>query len=103
MPLYEYVCEEHGVFDDWKDFARCAEPASCPHCGALSTKLPSHHGATPQLSMATITKSGATAGDRSLPRALSQRAPIDLDASRWELGRADDRSTGSRTRQAQHN
>lgn len=32
MPLYEYECPEHGVFEAMNTMARSAEPAPCPTC-----------------------------------------------------------------------
>ncbi|MBC7971446.1 MAG: zinc ribbon domain-containing protein, partial [Verrucomicrobia bacterium] len=30
MPLYEFKCDDCGVFDQWRPIAECNDPASCP-------------------------------------------------------------------------
>ena len=32
MPLYEYECREHGVFEQSRSIAESAEDATCPDC-----------------------------------------------------------------------
>jgi putative FmdB family regulatory protein len=32
MPLYEFRCDECGVFDEWRTMAECSAPAQCPDC-----------------------------------------------------------------------
>lgn len=32
MPLYEFRCDECGVFDEWRAMAQCNAPAQCPNC-----------------------------------------------------------------------
>ena len=46
MPVYEYQCDDHGVFEVLKSLAEYAEPAACPSCDVTATRLLS----TPHLS-----------------------------------------------------
>ncbi len=39
MPLYEYECTDHGVFDEIRPFAKSSDPAPCPTCGAESARV----------------------------------------------------------------
>jgi putative FmdB family regulatory protein len=32
MPLYEYECADHGVFEEAKSISRSTEDADCPTC-----------------------------------------------------------------------
>lgn len=32
MPLYEFRCDDCGVFDQWRTMAECKNPATCPSC-----------------------------------------------------------------------
>lgn len=32
MPLYEFRCDECGLFDEWRAMSECNAPASCPSC-----------------------------------------------------------------------
>jgi len=33
MPLYEFDCEDHGLFDEMRSFDLSSAPAKCPVCG----------------------------------------------------------------------
>jgi len=39
MVLYDYCCEECGMFEAWQSMSRSAEPASCPGCGRESRRV----------------------------------------------------------------
>ena len=39
MPLYEYCCDTHGVFEAFRPFAQSAAPAACPTCGSESPRV----------------------------------------------------------------
>ena len=39
MPLYEYSCSNHGVFESMGSMARSDEPASCPSCAAPADRI----------------------------------------------------------------
>ena len=39
MPLYEYSCEDHGNFEEFKAMSQGGKPASCPVCGQLSARV----------------------------------------------------------------
>ncbi len=39
MPVYEYECEEHGVFELLRPIAERAEPAPCPNCEQAAARV----------------------------------------------------------------
>ena len=39
MPLYDYKCQEHGVFSELTALADHEKPAKCPRCGAMSPRV----------------------------------------------------------------
>jgi len=39
MPIYEYECSQHGVFDELRPMSRSAEGAECPTCQALAPRV----------------------------------------------------------------
>jgi len=38
MPLYSYICESCGEFEDWQSMALSCEPAVCGQCGSLARR-----------------------------------------------------------------
>ena len=49
MPIYEYDCEECGVFTRLAKLSESAEPATCPYCGEQAPRVIS----APSLSLMT--------------------------------------------------
>lgn len=39
MPLYEFRCDECGVFDEWRTMAECSVPAYCPSCQQTARRI----------------------------------------------------------------
>jgi putative FmdB family regulatory protein len=39
MPIYEYECVDHGVFEDQRSIARSDEDGSCPVCENQSPRI----------------------------------------------------------------
>jgi len=39
MPVYEYECQVHGVFETFKPLAEYTAPASCPTCETPSARI----------------------------------------------------------------
>lgn len=39
MPIYEYECDAHGVFEHLRSLTEYAAPAPCPDCGALFARV----------------------------------------------------------------
>jgi putative FmdB family regulatory protein len=39
MPLYEFKCNECGVFDLWRTMAESSSPADCPTCQAAARRI----------------------------------------------------------------
>jgi putative FmdB family regulatory protein len=39
MPVYDYKCQEHGLFYELAEMANSSMPASCPQCGTASARV----------------------------------------------------------------
>lgn len=39
MPLYDYKCQEHGLFHALVPMSAAGGSGACPHCGALSPRV----------------------------------------------------------------
>lgn len=39
MPVYDYKCKEHGVFNDLATMENAHKPCPCPTCGELSGRI----------------------------------------------------------------
>jgi putative FmdB family regulatory protein len=39
MPLYDYKCNNHGVFAELNTIANAEKPVKCPQCGALCARV----------------------------------------------------------------
>jgi putative FmdB family regulatory protein len=39
MPIYEYECLEHGLFEELRPMHRSAERADCPECATASPRV----------------------------------------------------------------
>ena len=39
MPLYDYKCREHGLFQELATLAESAQPRPCPQCGTLAARV----------------------------------------------------------------
>ena len=39
MPVYDYKCPEHGVFNELASMEQAAAPSICPQCKALSPRI----------------------------------------------------------------
>ena len=39
MPLYDYKCQVHGVFQELAPLAVSASPGQCPQCGLVSPRV----------------------------------------------------------------
>ncbi|WP_188149946.1 FmdB family zinc ribbon protein [Teredinibacter waterburyi] len=39
MPVYDYKCAEHGVFNDLATMDDSDKPCACPRCGELSARI----------------------------------------------------------------
>lgn len=39
MPLYEYSCAVHGLFDEVRSFSESSAPCNCPQCGLESPRV----------------------------------------------------------------
>lgn len=39
MPVYDYKCKEHGVFNELATLSESDQPQKCPQCGALSGRV----------------------------------------------------------------
>lgn len=50
MPMYEYECAAHGVFEQIRPIAQAREPSDCPECGGAAPRVisPPHLSAMPR-------------------------------------------------------
>lgn len=39
MPVYDYKCKEHGIFNDLATMAESDQPRACPTCQTLSARI----------------------------------------------------------------
>ncbi|WP_295875032.1 FmdB family zinc ribbon protein [uncultured Zhongshania sp.] len=39
MPVYDYKCNEHGLFHELASMEQAAMPCACPSCGKLSARV----------------------------------------------------------------
>jgi putative FmdB family regulatory protein len=39
MPLYEFRCQDCGIFDEWRALAASSDPAHCPSCQATAKRI----------------------------------------------------------------
>ena len=39
MPVYEFVCEDCGPFEQQRSFAEAGEPMACPSCGREARRV----------------------------------------------------------------
>jgi putative FmdB family regulatory protein len=39
MPMYEYQCRAHGVFEAVRSLSEAAQPEPCPACGASAKRI----------------------------------------------------------------
>ncbi|WP_207100229.1 zinc ribbon domain-containing protein [Paracoccus shandongensis] len=46
MPIYDFACPEHGIFNGWMSYQASRDGAPCPRCGTVAGVLP----ALPQVS-----------------------------------------------------
>jgi putative FmdB family regulatory protein len=39
MPIYEYECQQHGLFEEMRPMQRSAEGADCPECACSAPRV----------------------------------------------------------------
>jgi putative FmdB family regulatory protein len=39
MPIYEYECQQHGLFEEMRPMQRSSEGADCPECATISPRV----------------------------------------------------------------
>jgi putative FmdB family regulatory protein len=39
MPVYEYLCDTHGLFSAMRPMDRFADPCDCPDCGGAAVRV----------------------------------------------------------------
>ncbi|MFC0267018.1 FmdB family zinc ribbon protein [Kushneria aurantia] len=65
MPVYEYDCENCGLFNRRRPMLECALPATCPSCGVSAPRLIS----PPRLALvSTATRTAHDTNERSAER-----------------------------------
>ncbi|MGY8690575.1 MAG: zinc ribbon domain-containing protein [Verrucomicrobiales bacterium] len=62
MPLYEYQCTNHGLFEDFVSLESRNEAVPCPDCGTLSSRVVS----TPRLrTLSPLSRMASERNERS--------------------------------------
>lgn len=75
MPLYEFWCEAHGLFEALRPMAAYAEPCACPDCGAAAPRV---LATAPRLGAAdrgTMKAHGINERAADSPKRLSDHGP----------------------------
>lgn len=75
MPIYEYECSEHGLFDESRPMQRSREGAECPACGRAAPRVLSPTRTTAMPRAASIARS-RNEQSRHEPRVVQQRAKV---------------------------
>ncbi|WP_309742223.1 MULTISPECIES: zinc ribbon domain-containing protein [unclassified Chamaesiphon] len=44
MPLYEFRCNDCGIFDEWRTMTESSNPAHCPECQTAARRIFSNVG-----------------------------------------------------------
>jgi putative FmdB family regulatory protein len=75
MPVYEYLCEDHGPFEALRPMAEFASPCACPDCGGESPRVlltPPRVGASDR---SAIKAHDVNARSADSPKKLSSHGP----------------------------
>jgi len=94
MPLYEYECDSHGVFELQRPLQQASAPAPCPECCAAAPRILSASHVT-SLARSEVKARDRNEKNRHEPR-LAQRAappadpaqikPISSHGRPWAIG-----------------
>lgn len=78
MPIYEFECDDHGVFELSRTIAQVRDPAACPDCGASARRVLS----APNLASGSLLIRAAAVNERSQhePRIVSRQSPRKPEA-----------------------
>ncbi|MEL7460576.1 MAG: zinc ribbon domain-containing protein [Pseudomonadota bacterium] len=74
MPVYDYMCDDCGPFQEMVPMAKFADPCDCPACGTQARRLLT----IPQLSgLSTATRSAHETNERAAdsPKRSKQHGP----------------------------
>jgi len=74
VPIYEFECADHGMFELTRPMAQVREPAACPECGEHGKRLLS----APNLATGSVVgRRAAAVNERSqhAPRIVQREAP----------------------------
>ena len=63
MPVYEYMCEEHGPFEAMRPMAEYSSPCACPVCGQAAPRV-----------MLTVPNIANMGGERRLAHATNEQS-----------------------------
>lgn len=85
MPLYDYKCATHGVFQELVPVDAYDQPCECPQCGALSARvilLPPEF-----LSMAAERRKAFETNERARHEPVFSNREIRADAHKHQHGK----------------
>jgi len=75
MPVYEFWCEAHGLFESLRPMSAWADPCDCPDCGAAAPRV---MVTAPRLAAAdrsTIKAHAVNERSADSPKRLSEHGP----------------------------
>lgn len=71
MPVYEYACAEHGVFEAMRPMSEFAAPCDCPDCGVAAPRV-----------MVTVPRLALMDGGRRSAHATNERSAHEPKSTR---------------------
>lgn len=75
MPVYEYWCDEHGVFEATQSISAYKQPSACPICGAAAARVLLTAPGLGVSDRASIRAHDVNARAADSPKRLSQQGP----------------------------
>ena len=75
MPVYEYWCDTHGLFENIRPMSVCNEPSACPICGESAPRVLFTAPSLGASDRASIRAHDVNARSSDNPRRSSQHGP----------------------------
>ncbi|MEL6775041.1 MAG: zinc ribbon domain-containing protein [Pseudomonadota bacterium] len=96
MPVYEYICAEHGSFEEMRPMAAFEDPCACPVCGAMSPRAT----ALPRLAIMSSSARQAHATNERSAHEPKRSRDLEKQKSGKRRGKTLHRVDGSKSRPA---
>jgi len=75
MPVYEYQCDAHGVFEVTRPMSAYGEPSTCPTCGETAPRVLVTAPSLGAIDRAAVHAHDVNARASDNPKKLSQHGP----------------------------